>query len=733
MLYSVLNMNEKMKKGPTSKGTKLFDNLSKLTEQYITGKAYNPMTRAELMKKLSLPKVHREIYKEVLDDLVASGTIKFSKNRYQSKQSTSEIVKGSLRLHHRGFGFVQLDDTSLYKQDIFIPKHLTQNAVDGDIVEVKVMQTISDKGPEGEIVAILERSRTHIAGIISSKEHNGTYLAYVPTLGQDRRVVVQECEWGELKIGDRIVLEVVDWGNKSSETSCRATHHLGHISDPSCDIQAAIEEFEIRQDFPSKVIAEAKEFDEKIPNDEIKRREDFRKLECVTIDPDTAKDFDDALSLTKDRKGFYHLGVHIADVAHYLKLGGALDIEAKSSANSTYFPGKCVPMLPPELSENLCSLRANVNRLTSSVMMTFDKEGTLVDYKIARSVIKSKKRFTYREAKAVLDGSKESVHSKTLHLMVELCHLLKKKRYERGSIEFSIPDLVILVDENGVPKGTDLVEYDITHQMVEEFMLKANELVAEHLSKKGKHLTYRVHEVPSPDSLKEFTQLASSFGFTLPQNPTPAELQQFFDEALKTTYGQYLATNYIRRMRLAVYSPENIGHYGLGLEYYCHFTSPIRRYVDLVVHRILFGDEFSLNHLEEISRHCSETERVSERAENRVVLLKKLRYLEQNSRNEKFKQYPAIVTKVKPFGIYFEIVDLLLESFLHVSDLDQDYFVYDADKQQLKGRRTDITYFSGDRIDVMLKEVDLIFLESTWSIVPEKHQKKKIKGRRKRA
>ncbi len=549
-------------------------------------------------------------------------------------------------------------------------------------------------------------------------------MAYVPVLGQDRRVVVQDCEWGELNIGDRVVLEVVDWGSKAGETICRATHHLGHISDPSCDIQAAIEEYEIRQDFPSKVVAEAKEYSEKIPSDEIKRREDFRKLECVTIDPDTAKDFDDALSLTKDRKGFYNLGVHIADVAHYVKLGGALDVEAKSRANSTYFPGKCVPMLPPELSENLCSLRADVNRLTASVMMTFDKEGNLVNYRIARSVIKSKKRFTYKEAKAVLDGTTESVHAKALHRMVELCLLLKKKRYERGSIEFSIPDLVVLVDEKGVPQGTDLVQYDITHQMVEEFMLKANELVAEHLSKQGKHLTYRIHEQPSPDSLKEFTQLATSFGFNLPTNPTPFEFQEFFEEAMKTSFGQYLATNYIRRMRLAVYSPENIGHYGLGLQHYCHFTSPIRRYVDLVVHRILFGDELSLNQLEEISRHCSETERISERAENRVVLLKKLRLLEQTSKKDQFKQYPAIVTKVRPFGIYFEITGLMLESFLHVSDLDQDYFVYDADKQQLKGRRTSATYFSGDKILVMLKDVDLIFLESKWSIVPEKVEKK---------
>ncbi len=726
MLHFSLKMNEKINMKRSHKESKLFANLSRLTEQYISGRAYSPMTRTELMKKLSLPTSHKPLYKEVLEDLVSRKVVKLKKNRYSIVEDGIDIIRGVLRLHPRGFGFVQPQDPTTLTQDIFIPKHLAMNAVDGDIVEVKVnLLAVSEKGPEGEIVAIVERSRTHIAGVISKIEHGDTSIAYVPILGQDRRVLVQDCEWGELRVGDRVVLEVVDWGEKGGETICRATHHLGHITDPSCDIQAAIEEFEIRQDFPSKAVAEAKKFGEKIPEAEIKKREDFRKLESVTIDPDTAKDFDDALTLTKDRKGNYHLGVHIADVAYYVSPGTALDEEAKARANSTYFPGTCVPMLPPELSENLCSLRPNVERLTASVMMTFDKQGNLLDYRMARSVIKSKKRFTYKEAKDVLDGKVENPYSKTLQRMVDLCLLLKKKRYERGSIEFSIPDLVVMVDENGNPKGTDRIEYDITHQMVEEFMLKANELVAEHLSKHGKPVTYRVHEEPSPDSLREFTQLATAFGFKLPNNPTPHEFQEFFDEALKTTFGQYLATNYIRRMRLAIYSPENIGHYGLGLEHYCHFTSPIRRYIDLIVHRILFGEDLSMEKLTAISKHCSETERISEKAENRVVLMKKLRLLENLTKNEPYKQFDAVVTRVKPFGIAFEIADLMLESFLHVSELEQDYFVYDADKQHLKGNRTSITYFAGDVIQVMLKNIDLIFLETSWNIVPTKVRKKK--------
>jgi ribonuclease R len=362
--------------------------------------------------------------------------------------------------------------------------------------------------------------------------------------------------------------------------------------------------------------------------------------------------------------------------------------------------------------------------------MQFNKKGDLVDYRITKSVIRSSKRFTYKEAKLVLDGVNPSPHAKTLKLMVELCHVLKKKRFERGSIEFSMPELVIVVDPKGVPTGTDYIAYDITHQMVEEFMLKANEVVALHLSNEGKNVTYRVHEEPAEEHLKEFSILAAAFGYKISEKPTPAELQEMFAEALQTSLGTSLATHYIRRMRLAMYSPENIGHYGLALTHYCHFTSPIRRYVDLVAHRLLFGMSDEIELLEEISRRCSERERISSRAESSVVLLKKLRLVSSLQKEDPRRQYEAVITKVKPFGLFFEVVEYMLEGFIHISEVGHDYYHFDELKMAFEGERTGARYTVGDKITVMLKEIDLILSLSRWSMVnssPRMHKKKNIR------
>jgi len=705
-----------------SKESKLFQNLLKTVEQYMAGKSYAGLNEYELIQKLSIPEMHRDLFKAVLTKLLESDFAILKGERYFVNEAPVNVVKGFLHMHPRGFGFLQAEDSALHPQDIFIPKHLTQNAVHGDIVEVEInYAVVSEKGPEGRVVAILERARTHMGGIIKSVDKNGTILAFAPMLGAQQRVVVNPSEDFKLKVGDRVVMEVKEWGSKDTETLAQVSHFIGHISDPSCDIKAAIEEFEIRADFPVKVLTEASSFGTVVSQKDIATREDFRNVTSLTIDPDTAKDFDDAISLSKEN-GIYHLAVHIADVSHYVAQGTALDKEASERCNSTYFPGVCIPMLPPELSNNLCSLKPNVNRLTVSVIMEFDSDGNLLKHRMAKTVIKSAKRFTYKEAKLVLDGKKKSKHADQLQLMAELCGHLKKKRYERGSIEFAIPELVVIVDENGVPYKTDYIEYDITHQLVEEFMLKANEMVATHLTRLEKSLTYRVHDIPAEENLKDFSTLAIAFGFKLSEIPTSQELQKLFEEAKSTSYGEYLATSYIRKMRLAIYSADNIGHYGLGLDYYCHFTSPIRRYVDLVVHRILFSQQLSHEKIATIAEKCSDQERISAKAEGSVVLLKKLRLLQTHFEKEPQRQYEAVVTKIKNFGVYFEVLELMLESFLHISELENDYYVYDDKKQQLMGKRTGSTFFSGDKMTVMLSEINLITRESKWSLVAAKKE-----------
>lgn len=519
-------------KEPAPIQSKLFLNLLKTTQQFIQGKNYQPMSVGDLRRKLHLPDQHEQTFTDVINALIQDDSIEMRRGLCCSKGTGISAIMGILRLHPRGFGFVKAENTDLYTQDIFIPKHLTGGGVDGDKVEVAVNAEISEKGPEGRVVTIIERARTHLGGIIREKGREGVYYAFSPLLGLSQKIIVQAEKKTKLIVGDRVVMQILEWGDKETPTQAKVVRMLGHISDPSCDNSAAIEEYELRGAFPDNVAEEAKNFGNKVPVSEIKKREDLRSLTCFTIDPDTAKDFDDAISLTKDSKGHYHLGVHIADVSHYVRPGTLLDVEAQMRCNSTYFPGFCLPMLPRELSDNLCSLKPNVNRLTASVLMEFDPTGTLMNYRMARSVIKSCKRFTYKEAKAVLDGKKASPHLDTLRLMVELCGHLKKKRYERGSVEFGLPELVVLVDEKGAPAGTDYVVYDITHQLVEEFMLKANETVAWHVTNLGRNLTYRVHDVPSEENMKDFALLAGAFGFHLSPTPTPKEIQRLFDEAM---------------------------------------------------------------------------------------------------------------------------------------------------------------------------------------------------------
>ncbi|NGX61379.1 MAG: Ribonuclease R [Chlamydiae bacterium] len=605
---------------------------------------------------------------------------------------------GTIRVHPRGFGFLVPEDRPKFPEDIFIPRHRTKGAVDGDRVEVLVFtRYVSEKGPEGRVEKILSRGRSHVAGTIVYERTKGKTHAYVPLLGKDSLMSILPTDERKLVVGDRIHIHVLDWGGKNQDPLGEMSGYIGSISDPSCDIAAAIEEYDLEEAFPESTLEEARSYGTSVQPKEISARTDLHELPCITIDPETAKDFDDALSLTKDKQGHYHLGVHIADVSHYVRKGTSLDEEAQERSNSVYFPGKVVPMLPHELSSHLCSLKPNVNRLTVSVLMTLDTNGDLLNYEICRSVIQSKKRFTYEEAKEVLDGKKKSPFAPALHLMMELCLLLKKQRAARGSIEFSLPDIQIRVDETGVPQEMHLVEYDITHQLVEEFMLKANEMIATHLSKEGKPLTYRVHEEPNPENIKEFATLATSFGFPLPSQPTNLELQTLFDQARESPFGQFLATSFIKSMKLANYSTDNIGHYGLCLEHYTHFTSPIRRYIDLVVHRLLFEPVDPRVDYNSIALKCSEKERLSAKAENAVVLLKKLRLLLTTQKSDPKKVYPAVVTQVKPNGFAFEVEAFLYEGFLFTD-------------------RWSPKYHSGEKIEVKLRTVDLITLETEWDL-----------------
>lgn len=381
-----------------SKADKIAHNLTNILIQFVEGKRFSPSSLEDLVQTLNIAPIHHEIFKNLLEALVSKRKLKLQNEKYMRKESVN-LVTGTISIHKKGFGFVKNTEGP----DIFIPKHSVLDAVDGDTVEVEINPVVSAKGPEGIVIAITKRSRTHLAGTIIGKAGN-QYIAFSPLLGLDKRILVTSSI--PLKEGDRIIGKVLSWDEEHVEALL--DRQLGSISDPSIDVKAAIEEFELPDGFTKESLTEAKSYGKKISLKDLGGRRDLTEWECVTIDPDTARDYDDAISLTKDEKGHYHLGVHIADVAHYVKPDMHLDAEAFSRCNSTYFPGECVPMLPEALSNELCSLKPKVIRFTQSVFAEIDSSGNMVRYEIARSAIKSAKRFTYKEALAVIERKKVS-------------------------------------------------------------------------------------------------------------------------------------------------------------------------------------------------------------------------------------------------------------------------------------------------------------------------------------
>ncbi len=699
-----------------------YDNLTRVIQEFLSGKYYTPMGKKALFKKLGFNEENFELFDKIIQDLLQSNVVETVKNKIQLKGQSKpaeefSYVEGKISIHPRGFGFVTPNKSEKFQEDIFIPSPFTHDAVSQDIVRVWVNPHSNwKKGAEGEVVAIIQRTKTHLAGIVKEIRAHQAIL-YAPTLGPDRPIHIPLHGEKSIEIGDRLKIKITQW--KAPLEGCVETK-IGSIHDASKDVQAAIAEYDIPHDFPEKALKQAKALGKQVKKKELQTREDFTKLTTITIDPKTARDFDDALSVEKISKDCYHLGVHIADVAHYIPVDSPLDEEAKTRSNSVYFPGKCVPMLPESLSNNLCSLKPQVIRLTMSVFMKIDKQGNILDYSIKRGFIKSRKRLTYEDAKDILDGKKKSRFKSLLDMMVELCIILKNKRKSRGSVDLALPELRLNIDEDGNPTGFSIEEYDITHQLVEEFMLKANETVATHLANQGKEAIFRVHSSPSEEDIQDFFSLARVLGFQLSQNPPPEEIQQLFNLAKDTPFAHQLAIRFIKSMKLASYSHENVGHYGLALEYYCHFTSPIRRYTDLIIQRLIFNEQPEEVDIEEIAALCSERERIAFRAESNVSQLKKRRFLHQKLQETPHHVYEALISSIKPNGIYFSLVPLEVEGFLHISKIGKDYYHYLSASQSLKGEKTHQTYIVGQLIHVQLLSLDFISGQLLWKIIKKK-------------
>jgi ribonuclease R len=685
------------------------DPFEKKLESFIFSKQFLPMTLDTLLKKLYLKKQEMGTLKKGIEHLTKKGLILF-KDGWIKKPEKSETYQGLFHSSKKGFGFVT-PHTEALKEDIFIPKNLTLNAMDKDIVEVEVLSKRSKKGPDGKVTKIIQRVNKFLVATIAYKQEQ-FYQGFVTTLGEEKPVLIQSQI--PLEKGDRVYLTIESYGSKNEPIFCTLNKKLGAIDDPSIDVDVAILEYSLRNSFPRECIQEAKRFGNQVDSKEILSRKDLRALTTFTIDPATAKDFDDALSIEKTKDG-YVLYVHIADVAHYIKSNSELDQEAKKRCNSTYFPSSVVPMIPFELSNELCSLKPNVDRLCQTIVMHFDHKGQLLKNEIVRSVIHSDCRFTYEQVKEIIDGKKDPFKQHIDH-MLELVAFLKEQRRGRGSVEFGVEEAKVIVDEHGAPLRIEVVEYDISHQLVEEFMLKANETVATQLTKNQKQMIYRVHEEPQLADFDTFLNMAAILGYKN-EAKDPKSIGHLLNKVQEPSIAKVLALQYIKSLKLAIYSPDNIGHFGLSLEYYCHFTSPIRRYSDLIVQRILFNEHDPNQSLDEIAKLTSEKERNSQKCENSVIFLKKLRLCKKMIEKDPMHPFNAIVTDIKPHGITFEIKELYFSGFIHISKISRDYLEFEPKKQQLIGKRSSFRLALFDRISLIVKELDLIFQRIEWEVI----------------
>jgi ribonuclease R len=686
-----------------------------LIEVFLDKKGRDEFDIHDLHKTFRLPNKLKAVLHLFVEELTREGFFQKNRNIYHLNRDRKPVEPpkgsvGKISIHPSGFGFV-----SLKEYDVFIPKHLILNAMDQDTVEVEILslEGRNKKGPEGRVTQVVKRSKASVIGTVVEIKP-GSLKVRVSLQGESQLSSVP-MPTSPVEIGDRVLLEVHSLRN---QLHLIYEKKIGSIFDPLSDLEAVKEEYALPKQFPQAAIDEANAFGSEIILSQHKDRVDHTNLFTVTIDPKTAKDFDDALSIERTTKG-YKLFVHVADASYYVKKGSNLDQEAILRKNSTYLVGTCIPMLPHVLADNLCSLKEGVPRLAVTVEMHMDKKGNLTSHKIYRSIINSNHRLSYEDAFEIMHHEDKTFLRDQLQLMRELALHLKAIKHERGSVDLSLSELVWRLGDDGIPSGFEISHYDITHQLVEEFMLKANEVIATELKNKEVALIYRVHEPPSPETMMEFKNFCVKLGVLVPDQFGSKELAKVFEAHRESAFISELSSRYIRSMRLATYSTEAIGHYGLLLENYTHFTSPIRRYVDIIIHRLIFNETYTQEELDEIAQNSSEKERHSARAEMSYLTLKKMRYIGRKFDKEPDRTYKATITRVKPFGIIFEIKDFGLEGFLHISKLGEDYFEFHPKKEKITGKRSQLTFEIGYQFIVQVESVNLLFQEISWKMGPK--------------
>lgn len=666
----------------------------------------------EIAKRLKLDSEDEIVsLKHFLHQLYEEKFLTRNGKRYKMNQivSTGKIV-GELQISPAGFGFVISKDKKL--GDIFIASRNLSTAFSGDTVEVALFAKRKGKNIEGQIVNVISKKRKNIVGTLRKSHISYFIKPDEPEIHRD--IYVDKDNLKGSKEGDKVIVGNIFWDTSLLNPEGEIVKVIGKSGTKEAEITSLAHEFSLPIKFSSKTLEEAESISEYFSDSDLKDRIDFRSKNVFTIDPVDAKDFDDALSVEILENENYRIGIHIADVSHYVPINSNLDKEAYERGNSVYLVGSVIPMLPERLSNNICSLVPNKNRLTYSVIAELSKRGKLVDYQIKKTVINSKRRFTYDEVQDIIENGNGDFNQEVL-LLNNIAETLRKRRFRDGGIEFSTPEIRFNLDENNKPISIYRKDAKQSNMLVEEFMLLANKICAEHIStlknQLAKPFVYRVHDLPDTDKLVEFSKFVKSLGFSF-DSGSSKNTKQFHSLMLqiKGKEEEALINELaIRSMAKAVYSTKNIGHYGLGFKHYTHFTSPIRRYSDLIVHRMLFhyleGNNktlYSPVKLEEISTHISATERSAVEAERSSVKIKQIEFLE----NHIGESFHAVISGVTHFGLFVKILDILAEGLIRVRDLEGDFYVYDEKKYSLIGRRTKKQYRLGDKVWVKLIRVD---------------------------